>query len=147
MTSSVWARVCSSLGIYASTTTVFHPQSNGTIERFHCSLKSALPSQLAGSDWFLHLSLVLLGLRTVPKDDTSLSVSKAVYGSPLTLPGEFLGSPELPPSSFLFFNHTPWYRSTPCLLIVSKQFAKKLCNHHKFFFLIPTSFQPDDISL
>ena len=41
------------------------------------------------------------GLKTIPKDDTGLSVSKAVYGSPLTVPGEFLGSPELPPSSYL----------------------------------------------
>ena len=68
---------------------------------FHSSLKSALRSQLAGLDSFLHLPLVLLGLRTVPKDDTGLSVSKAVYGPPLTIPGEFFGSPELPPSSFL----------------------------------------------
>ena len=49
----------------------------------------------------LHLPLVLLGLRTVPKDDSGLSVFEAVYGSPLTVPGEFLGSPELPPSSYL----------------------------------------------
>ena len=72
------------------------------IERFHRSLKSALRSQLACLDWILHLPLVLLGLRTVPKDDTCLSVSKDVYGSPLTVPGEFLGSPELPLSSFLW---------------------------------------------
>ena len=58
-TSSVWTGVCSSLGISASTTTAFHPQSKGMIERFHCSLKSALRSRLAGSDWFLHLPLVL----------------------------------------------------------------------------------------
>ena len=42
-----------------------------------------------------------MGVRTVPKDDTGLFVSEAVYGAPLTVPGEFLGSPELPPSSFL----------------------------------------------
>ena len=71
------------------------------IERFHSSLRSALRSLLAGLDWFLHLPLVLLGLRTVPKDDTDLSVSEAVYGSPFTVPGEFLMSPDLPPSSFL----------------------------------------------
>ena len=29
------------------------------------------------------------------------SVSEAAYGAPLTVPGEFLGSPELPLSSFL----------------------------------------------
>ena len=71
------------------------------IKRFHCSLKSALCSRLSSSGWFLHLPLVLLGLRTVPKDDTGLSVSEAVYGSPLTVPGEFLVSPELPPSTYL----------------------------------------------
>ena len=90
-TSSVWSGVCSSLEILASTTTSFHPQSNGMIQRF-C---------LAGSDWFLHLPLVLLGLRTASKDGTGLSVSKDVYGFPLTIPGEFLGSPELPPSAYL----------------------------------------------
>ena len=71
------------------------------IERFHHSLKAALHSCEAGSNWFLHLPLVLLGLRTVLKDDSGLSVSEAVYGSPLTTPGEFLVSPELPPISFL----------------------------------------------
>ena len=100
-TSSIWSRVCLSLGISASRTTYFHPQSKGMIERFHCSLKSALRFRLASSDWFLPLPLVVLGLRTVPKDDTGLSVSEAVYGSPLTVPREFLGRPELPPSTYL----------------------------------------------
>ena len=51
---------------------------SGPEKRFHLSLKSTLRSRLASSDWFLHLPLVLLGLRTVPKEDTGLSVSKAV---------------------------------------------------------------------
>ena len=97
-TSFIWTRVCSSLGISASTTTSFHPQSNGMIEPFHHFLKSTLCFCLADSDWLLHLPLVLLVLRSAPKDDTGLSVSKAIYGAPLTVPGEFLGSPE---SSFL----------------------------------------------
>ena len=37
----------------------------------------------------------------VPKEDTGFSVSEAVYGSALTIPGEFLDSPELPSSQFL----------------------------------------------
>ena len=61
-TSSVWTRVCRSLGISPPTTTRFHPQSNGMIKRFHRSLKTALRACLAGSDWFLQLPLVLLGL-------------------------------------------------------------------------------------
>ena len=95
-TSSIWTGVCSMLGISASTTTSFHPQSNGMVKRFHRSLKSSLQARLAGSDWFSHLPLVLLGLRATPKDDTGLS--EAVYSSPLTLPGDI---PELLPYTFL----------------------------------------------
>ena len=47
--------------------------SNRLIDCFHCSLKSALGSCLAGSEWLRHLPLVLLGLRTAPKDNTGLS--------------------------------------------------------------------------
>ena len=42
-----------------------------------------------------------LGYRMVPKDNIDLSVSEAVYRSPLTFSGEFIMSPELHP--FLFF--------------------------------------------
>ena len=57
--------------------------------------------RLAGSDQFLHLPKVLLGLRKFPKDNTGLSVSEAVYSALLPVPGDFLGSTELPTSSFL----------------------------------------------
>ena len=40
-------------------------------------------------------------MRANPKDDTGLSVSEAVYGSPLTLPGELVDIPELLPDAFL----------------------------------------------
>ena len=81
--SSLWTGVCPSLGISPSTTTSFHPQSNGMIEWFHRSLKTALCARLAGLDWFLHLPLVLLGLQFAPKEDTGFFVSEAVFGSPL----------------------------------------------------------------
>ena len=71
------------------------------VERFHRSLKSSLRARLAGSDWVSHLNLVLLGLRATLKDDTGLSVSKALYGSPLTLLGELVDVPELLPDAFL----------------------------------------------
>ena len=100
-TSSVWARVCRILGISTSQTTSFHPQSNGMIERFHRSLKSSLRAKAADSDWVSHLPLVLLGLRSVPKEDTGFSVSEAVYGSPVTVPGEFLEAPEIPNAQFI----------------------------------------------
>jgi len=100
-TSAIWASLCSFLGIFHTKTTSFHPQSNGLVERFHRSLKSSLRSRLAGSDWMKHLPLVMLGLRSVPKDDFSSSVAEAVYGSPLSLPGDFLQDSDMPPESFL----------------------------------------------
>ena len=62
------------------------------MERFHRYLKTALRARLAGSEWFLHLPLVVLGLVSVPKEDPGFSISEAVFGSPLTIPGEFLES-------------------------------------------------------
>ena len=99
-TSSLWKEFCLLLGISHTKTTSFHPQSNGIIERFHRSLKSSLRSKLAGSGWIHHLPLVLLGLRSAPKDDHACSSAEAVYGSPLMLPGMFLDAPEFPSEKF-----------------------------------------------
>jgi hypothetical protein len=41
-----------------------------------------------------HLPWVLLGLRAQPKEDSNVSSAELVYGNPLTLPGEFLSTPE-----------------------------------------------------
>ena len=96
-----FTKVCRSLGISPSTTTSYHHQGNGMIDRFHISLKAALHACLAGSEWFLYLSLVLLGLQSVHKENMSFSISKTVFGSPLTVPGEFLEGGEILPSRFL----------------------------------------------
>jgi hypothetical protein len=37
---------------------------------------------------------VFLGLRSQPREDTGLSLAKAVYGVPLVLPNEFLQAEE-----------------------------------------------------
>ena len=71
------------------------------IERFHRSLKPSLQARLASSNWVAHLPLVMLGLRSLPKDNSEYSPEEAVYVSNLSLPGEFLEHTELPPESFL----------------------------------------------
>ena len=57
---------------------------------------------MAGSDWVSHLPLVMLGLRTAPKDDSVFSPSEAVYRANLSLPGEFIEHSEFPPEVYLW---------------------------------------------
>jgi cleavage and polyadenylation specificity factor subunit 1 len=100
-TSAVWARVCQLLGVLHVTTTAYHPQSNGMVERVHRQLKDALRARLAASDWPQHLPWVLLGLRAAPKEDSGVSSAEMLYGSPLTLPGQFLAADEPPIAELL----------------------------------------------
>ena len=100
-TSAVWHVLAKRLGFQHCTTTAYHPQSNGLVERFHRQLKTALRARLAGVDWPQHLPWVLLGLRTAPKEDANISSAELVYGAPLTLPGQFLNSVEPPPLDFV----------------------------------------------
>jgi hypothetical protein len=71
------------------------------VERFHRRLKDALRARAAGADWFSHLPLVMLGIRSAWREDAEFSPAEAVFGSQLVLPGQFLGSPEPPSPSFL----------------------------------------------
>ena len=100
-TSAVWSALCHRLGISHITTTAYHPQANGMVERFHRQLKNSLRARLAASSWPEHLPWVLLGLRSAPKEDSGISSAELVYGAPLTLPGEFLEVEEQPTSLFL----------------------------------------------
>ena len=74
-------------------TTAYHPQANGLVERFHRHLKSSLKSRLRDANWSDELPWVMLGIRSAPKGDLGCSSAELVYGSPLTVPGEFLRSP------------------------------------------------------
>ena len=89
-TSQLWAQIAAHLGIQLHHTTAYHPQANGLVERFHRHLKSALRTRLIGPHWTRALPWVLLGIRTAPKEDLGCSVAELVYGTPLTLPGEFI---------------------------------------------------------
>jgi hypothetical protein len=100
-TSSLWTALCSLLSINHITTTAYHPQSNGLVERFHRRLKEALRARLATSDWIRHLPWVLLGIRTAVPLEGGPSPAEAVMGCQPILPGEFLISGEPPLEEFL----------------------------------------------
>ena len=75
------------------------------VERFYRQLKAALKAQPNPDDWMTTLPLVLLGIRTVLKQDLNSTAAEMVYGTTLCLPGEFFIPPpttSLPnPSEFL----------------------------------------------
>ena len=88
--SELWAAMAELLGTQLNPTTAYHPQANGLVERLHRTLKAALKARLTGPNWVDELPWVLLGLRTTPKEDLNTSPAKLVYGSPLTVPGDFI---------------------------------------------------------
>lgn len=67
---------------------MLHPATNGVVERWHQSLKTAIMCH--GTDkWVDILPTVLLGLRTSYKQESNCSVAEMLYGTTLRLSGEF----------------------------------------------------------
>ena len=87
--SELWSCMSKLLGTDLHPTTSYHPQANGLIERNHRDLKASLKCRLSGPNWIDELPWVLLGLRTAPKEDLRSSSAELLYGSPLTVPGDF----------------------------------------------------------
>ena len=87
-TAKAWTDSITRLGISAATTTAYHPQSNGLVERFHRSLKNALWCAVAATKpWTRSLPWVLLGLRNGPCSETATSAAEVLYGTALRVPG------------------------------------------------------------
>ena len=81
------------LGVKPQTTTAYHPQANGMVVRFHCSLKTALKARLDGPRWMDELPIVMLGIRTTWKEDLDAAPVLLTYGTNLRVPGDFLPPP------------------------------------------------------
>ena len=90
--SQLWASIAQLLGTKLRHTTAYHPQSKGLFECFHRHLKSAMRARLAGPNWIKDLLWVLLVIRTAPKEDLGGSAAELVYGTPLTVPRDFLAN-------------------------------------------------------
>ena len=122
ITSTLWNEIAHQLGVKLHHTTAYHPQSNGLVERFHRTLKAALKARLQGPSWTDELPWVLLGLRTVPKDGISSSAAELVYGTPLTVPGQFID-----PSS----NSQPMSASNDPFSSTVKKLSPLPISHHR----------------
>ncbi|XP_018324542.1 uncharacterized protein LOC108736574 [Agrilus planipennis] len=83
-------------------TTVYHPESNGIVERLHRQLKAAIKCHRTAK-WTETLSTVMLGIRSAWKDDLQSTAAEMVYGEPLRLSGEFLAKTTLETSTTSVF--------------------------------------------
>ncbi len=80
-TGKVFKRTCELFGCGKITTTPYHPQGNGVVERLHGTLKPMLAkASLRGIDWVRFLPLALFALRQMPHRDSGFSPFDLVYG-------------------------------------------------------------------
>ena len=97
-TSAVWAAWCEEAGVKHVTTTAFHPQSNGMMERLHRQMKDALRARGGTAVWAEHLPWVMLAIRATPKDESGVLAGEAALGHMLVLPNQ-LASTSSPAST------------------------------------------------
>lgn len=89
--SHIFKDLANFIGAKHKTSTSYHPQTNGVIERFHRTLKAAVTCHFKNT-WIESLPSVLLGLRIAVKSDSEHSPAEFLYGESLQIPGEFLVS-------------------------------------------------------
>ena len=56
-------------------------------------------ARLTGPNWVAELPWVLLGIRTAAKEDLNCASAELVYGTPLSVPGDFWPSTAAPSQS------------------------------------------------
>lgn len=86
--SALFSALMKMIGTTRIRTSPYHPASNGLVERWHRSLKSALMCH-EDTNWIEALPTVLIGLRTTYKEDIKASAAEMLYGTNLAIPGEF----------------------------------------------------------
>ena len=89
-TSGEWKKWCQQHGVEHITTTSYHPQSNGLVERLHRQIKDALRAREGSQNWTEHLPWVLLGIRSAPKEESGVSTGEATFGQQLRIPGQLV---------------------------------------------------------
>lgn len=77
------------LGAKHIKTTAYHPCANGLVERFHRQLKTSLAMSPNSTNWVDNLPLILLSIRNVTKEDLGCTPAELVFGTSLSLPGQY----------------------------------------------------------
>lgn len=89
--SDIFRRLNKICGTTHFRTTAYHPAANGLVERLHRQLKAAITCHLPET-WTDALPIVMLGLRSVYREDIKATTAELLYGETIRIPGEFLQS-------------------------------------------------------
>ncbi|KAG6939121.1 hypothetical protein G0U57_003090, partial [Chelydra serpentina] len=74
--------LCSLLHVQALRTSVYHPQTDGLVERFNRTLKAMIRKVVSrdGKDWDTLLPYLMFAIRKVPQASTGFSLFELLYG-------------------------------------------------------------------
>ena len=91
--------LCKTWGVERRTTTVYHPQSNGKVERFHRTFKGLIERLMSTnkSNWEGQLGPALAAYRTTVSTATGYSPFQALYGRRPRIPTTLATNPPLNP--------------------------------------------------
>jgi len=86
--SSFFQETCKILGIRTTRTTIYHPQSNGSIEKWHRSLHTALSHYInsANNNWDTLVPFFLMFYRATPNSNTGHSPFFLLHGREMEIP-------------------------------------------------------------
>lgn len=88
ITSILFKRVTRQLGVRHMTTSPYHPQSQGTLERFHATLKSMVRAHCTErqTDWDKELPFALFAIRDSIQESLGYTPFELVYGREMRNP-------------------------------------------------------------
>ncbi|UYV63199.1 hypothetical protein LAZ67_2003414 [Cordylochernes scorpioides] len=131
-TSQVFKDLTAICGTKLLHTTPYHPQSNGKIERFNRTLKTAIKAHNSVK-WTDSLPTILLALRAAIREDTGFSISQMVYGKTIKLPGEFFERPVSRVDSSLFISNLIEYMHMVKPIATNHNITKDIFIHKDLF--------------
>ncbi|KAK7595485.1 hypothetical protein V9T40_013310 [Parthenolecanium corni] len=101
--SRLFSQLAKFIGAKKNTTTAYHLQSNGKVERWHRALKASIMAADV-TNWVDALPTILLGLRSSVQTDSGYSAAQLALGEELRLPGDFFNKVEDYTADEIIFN-------------------------------------------
>ena len=137
--SELFAQLCKLLDVRKTRTTVYHPQSDGQVERFNRTCQQMLKVFVNEnrSDWDDHLPYILMAYRSTAHESTGLSPNVMMFGEETQMPIDIMvGSPPRQDVRYKCSNeYVEWLRRS---MTRAHKFARqqlgKAAEHQKMYY-------------